>query len=76
MHCDILTPDKALFSGECNGIKLPGASGKFEILENHAPIISRLDAGEIEVRTPSGNEVFQVKGGVVEVQANKVVVLV
>ena len=49
MLLDILTPEKLLFEGEVKSIKLPGTSGEFEILNNHAPIISTLTKGEIYV---------------------------
>jgi F-type H+-transporting ATPase subunit epsilon len=49
--------------------------GSFEILNNHAPIISTLDDGKLTVRAAGKEEVFMVKGGVVEVLNNNVVVL-
>ena len=47
MLLDILTPEKLLFEGEIKSVKLPGTNGEFEILNNHAPIISTLSKGEI-----------------------------
>lgn len=75
MFLEILTPDKTIFSGEVTGVKLPGTKGSFEIRNNHAPIISSLDKGKITVRTSSGNEEFEINGGIVEAMKNKVVVL-
>lgn len=76
MQLDILTPDKALFSGEVASVILPGSKGQFEILRNHAAIVSSLDKGTIKVKTVDGkSEQFEVSGGVVEVLDNKIVVL-
>ncbi|MBP9179001.1 MAG: F0F1 ATP synthase subunit epsilon, partial [Bacteroidia bacterium] len=44
MQVDILTPDKVLFSGEATSVKLPGSLGQFEVLNNHAPLVSSLNA--------------------------------
>jgi F-type H+-transporting ATPase subunit epsilon len=76
MYLEIITPEKLLFAGEITLIKLPGASGSFEIMKNHAPIISVLTQGKIKVREP--NDVvsyFEVKGGLVEFSNNEVNVL-
>lgn len=76
MQLDILTPDKALFSGEVESVILPGSKGQFEILKNHAAIVSSLDKGSVKVKTTDGKtQVFEVNGGVVEVLENKIVVL-
>lgn len=76
MQLDILTPDKALFSGEVESVILPGSKGQFEILKNHAAIVSSLDKGSVRVKTTDGKtQVFEVNGGVVEVLDNKIVVL-
>ena len=47
MLLEILTPDKKVFSGEVNSVSVPGKSGSFEVLNNHAPIISTLDKGTL-----------------------------
>ena len=76
MQLDILTPDKALFSGEVESVILPGSKGQFEILKNHAAIVSSLDKGSVKVKTTDGKtQVFEVNGGFVEVLDNKIVVL-
>jgi F-type H+-transporting ATPase subunit epsilon len=75
MQVDILTPDKVLFSGEATSVKLPGSAGQFEVLNNHAPLVSSLDAGNVRVRSAQGDQNFAIKGGVVEVTKDKVVVL-
>jgi F-type H+-transporting ATPase subunit epsilon len=75
MFLEIITPDKKVFSGEVTSVHVPGALGQFQILKNHAPIISTLVNGKVKIKTNSGNQVFEVKGGVVEVLKNRIVVL-
>ena len=76
MFLEIITPDKKLFSGEAKAIKLPGRGGSFGVLNNHAPIISSLKKGTIVVTDENKEKKnFDVKGGVVEVLKNKVVIL-
>lgn len=75
MNLEILTPDKKVFEGEVRSVTVPGTMGSFEILNNHAPIISTLDDGKLIVRGSGKEEVYLIKGGVVEVLNNKVMVL-
>lgn len=76
MQLDIVTPDEQIYSGEIKLVKLPGVDGSFEILKNHAPLISTLEKGKIKI-IEENNEIkfFDVNDGVVEVQNNKVIVL-
>jgi F-type H+-transporting ATPase subunit epsilon len=77
MYLEILTPDKKIFNGEVKRVQLPGTKGSFEILKNHAPIISTLDKGTIRVIDKNGKKhLFTVDGGVIENKDNKIVVLV
>ncbi|MEQ8361011.1 MAG: ATP synthase F1 subunit epsilon [Cytophagales bacterium] len=75
MYIEILTPEDKLFEGTASSAKFPGSSGSFEVLENHAPLISSLDDGIVTVRSQKGELNFRVDGGVVEVLKNKVTVL-
>lgn len=76
MHLEIITPDKKLFEGEATAASFPGSNGAFQVLNNHAAIISSLEKGELKVKTDAGNEEsFVIDGGVVEVLDNKIVVL-
>ena len=76
MILEIITPEKQLFNGEVNSIKVPGTIGDFEILNNHAPIISSLKEGEIRIiSTDNKVEKFQINGGVIEMKKNKIIVL-
>ena len=76
MNLEIVTPDKELYSGKASLVQLPGIDGLFEILNNHAPLISALKKGQVKV-VDGQNETkfFEVRGGVVEVLNNKVLVL-
>jgi F-type H+-transporting ATPase subunit epsilon len=76
MFLEILTPEKKIFEGEVNGINLPGASGGFELLNNHAPIISALDKGTVRINSQAGVKTFEINSGFVECLNNKVTVLV
>jgi F-type H+-transporting ATPase subunit epsilon len=77
MYLEIITPDKMIFEGEVKLIQLPGSKGAFEILKNHAPIISTLEKGTIKIQDENNEEkLFEVDGGVIENKANKIIVLV
>lgn len=77
MFLEIITPDKKVFEGEIKLVQLPGSKSSFEILKNHAPIISTLEKGTIRVVQKNGEEKrFDVDGGVIENKANKIIVLV
>lgn len=76
MLLEIITPDKTVYSGKVKLIQLPGSKGTFEMLKNHAPIISTLEKGKIKVEEESGEVLFfDVDGGVVENKDNKIIVL-
>ena len=66
MNIQIFTPDKTVYSGEVTLVQLPGLDGSFEILNNHAPIISALKKGAVKVKTADEKlEYFEILGGVV-----------
>jgi F-type H+-transporting ATPase subunit epsilon len=75
MYLEIITPDKSVFAGEVASAQFPGVQGSFEVLNNHAPLISTLENGRIRITSATGNQYFQVDGGVVEVLNNKIIVL-
>ena len=76
MNLEIITPEKELFSGKVASVKFPGTNGEFEILNNHAPIISTLSEGKIRVITDQNKtEYFEINSGVIEMQKNKIIVL-
>ncbi len=77
MQLDILTPVRRIYSGEVYGVQLPGVEGSFEVLNNHAPIISALGTGRMKILTDkSHSEIWNITGGFVEVLNNKATVLV
>ncbi|MFZ1687507.1 MAG: ATP synthase F1 subunit epsilon [Flavobacteriales bacterium] len=76
MRLEIITPDKEIFKGDAKSVSVPGVDGSMGFLDNHAPLITVLKAGDVKVTLPSGKvEHFPVKGGVVEVLKNTVLVL-
>jgi F-type H+-transporting ATPase subunit epsilon len=76
MKLEIITPDKKLYEGTVKSAVFPGSEGSFGVLDNHAPMIATLGQGKVELTEENNNKVeFAVKGGVVEVLKNKVVVL-
>jgi len=54
MHITVLTPDKKIFEGEIVSVKVPGSLGQFQVLKNHAPIVSSLLTGTVEIVTAKG----------------------
>ena len=73
---DILSPDKEIFSGQVESVQAPGTDGLFQVLVNHAPMISSLANGRLKVKSEAGEQIFHAEGGVIEVLKNKVIVLV
>jgi len=75
MQLEIITPDKKIYSGDVTSVSVPGMSGRFQMLNNHAPIISTLLNGKVKLKDKEGVKEFDVKGGVVENLKNKIVIL-
>ena len=77
MKVKITKPNSILFEGDVKLVQLPGTGGKFEILENHAPIISTLEVGDIRIVLSDNTEqIFSIRGGVVKGQQNDFMLLV
>lgn len=73
---EIITPVKKAFQGKVRAITVPGTAGSFQVLYNHAPLISTLEVGKIKIIDENGNEHFYAtSGGMIEVLNNKVLVL-
>jgi len=68
----IVSPEKIEFTGEVESVKVPGSQGNFEILNDHAPIISSLQKGVVEY----DGQQLEVLGGFVSVQKNEVSICV
>jgi F-type H+-transporting ATPase subunit epsilon len=75
MYLEIITPDKKVFEGEVTSATFPGADGSFQVLNDHAPLISLLQDGVVEYKSKSLAEQVHITGGVVEVLKNKVILL-
>lgn len=76
MILEIVTPDEKVYSGDVKLVQVPGTNGSFEVLKNHAPIISTLDAGKVKVIEEDNNEkFFDISKGVIEVNKNKIILL-
>ena len=90
MTLEIVSPEAKLFSGEVTSVSLPGVDGHFQMLNNHAPIISSLKNGEVifelsgnesdavmsDLLIRSGSKVHaSIKGGVAELNNNRLIIL-
>ena len=90
MYLEIISPEATLFSGEIESLTLHGTNGSFQLLENHAPIVSTLQAGVVKIKgnitleesikeqfeTVSKDEtLYAIASGTVEVSDNKIILL-
>ena len=75
IRCNIISQDRIVYQGDALRVDLPGADGEMGILPNHAPLLTLLQFGVINVQTINGNLHFTVAGGVVEVQPDEINVL-
>ena len=76
MKVEIITPDKKVFEGDIKSIRVPGKKGSFQVLKDHAPIISTLEKGPVFMTDQAGTETrYEINGGVIEVKANKIILL-
>lgn len=89
MYLEIVTPEASLVSGEVNSVTVPGVNGSFQMLNNHAPIVSLLQKGKVifngdltitegyedKFTKEDGNWTMQINGGAMEMKDNKVIVL-
>ena len=90
MYLEIISPESIVFKGEIDSISVPGSSGDFQVLNNHAPIISTLKKGIIKIKakmkpeesdeiffSKEGKETYtyKIKSGVIQVKKNKLILL-
>tara|TARA_Y100000741_G_scaffold211842_1_gene161365 strand:- start:1099 stop:1377 length:279 start_codon:yes stop_codon:yes gene_type:complete len=90
MHLEIISPEAKLFEGEIASIILPGSAGSFQLLNNHAPIVSSLTSGTVKIfgkikliKDHSDKFIvdsdqvtlFKISSGTVEMNNNKVILL-
>ena len=76
MFLEILSAEEKIFSGEVDSVILPGVNGQFQVLNNHAPIVSSLSNGKIIYSEKSKKNSLDIKGGIVEVLDNNVNALI
>lgn len=77
MNLLVLTPEKEIFNGKVTSVQVPGISGRFEVLNNHAPIVSALTKGMVRIIIEGGEKKsFEIKKGFIEVLKNDVSLLV
>ena len=70
MNLKIISPENTLYDGEATMVRVPGVMGDFQILNNHAPIISALQKGVVEYNTADGTQRLDISGGFVELHKN------
>jgi len=76
LELDIISPEKKVYSGKIKSVTIPGTKGNFQVLYNHAPLISTIEIGIIKlVLTNDSTLVFTTSGGSAEVVSNKVLIL-
>lgn len=76
MKIEIVTPDKKVFEGDIKSIRVPGRKGSFQVLKDHAPIISTLEQGPVIIVDQQGTETrYEISGGVIEVKMNQIILL-
>ena len=90
MHLEIVSPEATLYSGEVKSVTVPGIDGEFQMLDNHAAIVSVLQEGKVKIegdislsedvqdfftRDADGKTVLQIQSGTVEMKDNRVIVL-
>lgn len=89
MYLEIVTPEASLVAGEVESLTVPGVEGEFQIQNNHAPIVSVLQEGKVKFKgnptiaedfqnkftQENGKWVFQISGGTLECNNNRVMVL-
>lgn len=90
MQLEIVTPEATLFKGEVTSVAVPGVDGEFQMLDNHAPIVSLLGKGNVKIygevslekevasrfsKDEKGTTLLPINGGTVEMNNNKVIVL-
>ena len=75
LNLEIITPEKPIFKDKIEAVTIPGTLGSFQILKNHAPLISTFEIGIIKVKKDSAETYYSTSGGTVEVNKNQVLVL-
>jgi F-type H+-transporting ATPase subunit epsilon len=76
MKIEIITPDRKVFEGDIKSVRVPGKKGSFQVLKDHAPIISTLENGPVIMVDQTNKEIiYEIDGGVIEVKMNRIILL-
>lgn len=75
MKLTVITPDKLAYEGDVTAVTVPGSAGSFQILKDHAAIVSTLEDGKVIIKNINDELVIIIKGGVVEVKDNNIIIL-
>ena len=75
LYLEIVSPVKMVYNAEIDSVTIPGTNGSFQVLKNHAPLISTFTLGKIRIRKGQDTIVYSTSGGVFEVKNNKAVVM-
>jgi F-type H+-transporting ATPase subunit epsilon len=75
LNLEIITPEKPIFKDQIEAVTIPGTLGSFQILKDHAPLISSFEVGIIKVKKASAETFYTTAGGTVEVSRNNVLLL-
>jgi F-type H+-transporting ATPase subunit epsilon len=90
MYLEIVSPEATLFAGEVSSVTVPGINGEFQMLKDHAPVVSLLQEGEVKItgqieieeefedkfrKEGNGKTILAIKSGTIELKNNKVIVL-
>lgn len=76
IYIELINPTKIIYKGEVDTIWLPGIVSPFQVLPNHAPLLSVLDKGTIKIKINDQFKNFYIDGGIIEVKNNKLRVLI
>lgn len=76
IYVELINPTKIIYKGEVDTIWLPGIVSPFQVLPNHAPLLSVLDKGTIKIKINDQFKNFDIDGGIVEVKNNKLRILI
>lgn len=72
LHLVIVSPERIVFDGMAEAVTLPGELGEFQVLPDHAPLISSLVEGEVKYVAGKETQVLQITEGFVEVRDNQI----
>jgi len=76
LHITLIAPDRKLYEGDAVSVTLPGVKANFSVLRGHAPLLSLLDPGVVEVSTNEEKNTYVIDSGFAEVKENNVTILV